>query len=215
MTTAAEQHRRIDHSLTNQPPSDQDIVEAFEELRDYLKNAGHAIVVFSPDSREKSLALTHIEEATMWAIKAIALDQDGARAHWKRALEEVREATGVDQPYESPTLTSVFHRGDIIGPHEVTADEQIEAARQEEDDREDAINDALDDLRALCFTEADADRRYIDAREAAMRATAVWREAEEALCKARDARREAERCVYRRVAGEPDPVVHEPESSDG
>lgn len=86
MTSIANQHADIDRSLTNQPPDGPDIVEAFEELRSYFKNAGHAIVTFCPQGRYRALAITALEEATMWAIKAIALDQHGARQYWERLV---------------------------------------------------------------------------------------------------------------------------------
>jgi alkanesulfonate monooxygenase SsuD/methylene tetrahydromethanopterin reductase-like flavin-dependent oxidoreductase (luciferase family) len=95
MTNLAGQHARVDHSLTNQPPAGDDVIEAFEELRDYFKNAGHAIVIFCPDGREKALALTHLEEMTMWAVKAIALNQEGAREQWERQIVQRGAGLGV------------------------------------------------------------------------------------------------------------------------
>jgi hypothetical protein len=105
----ASQHAAVEHSLTNQPPAGDDIVEAFEELRDYFKNAGHAIVSFCPNGREKALALTHIEEATMWAIKAIALNQESARAHWRHELTGNVAAGGVE-----PSLSASDARFDRV-----------------------------------------------------------------------------------------------------
>ncbi len=73
--STADLHARIDHNLTNHPPVDGLIVELFEELRAQAKTFGHLIVDDCPPSRERSLALTHLEQAVMWAVASIARDQ--------------------------------------------------------------------------------------------------------------------------------------------
>lgn len=54
----------------------EDQVERYEEIR--AKGLLFALEVYSscPDSREKSLAMTKIEEAVMWANAAIARNED-------------------------------------------------------------------------------------------------------------------------------------------
>lgn len=68
-------HEAIEHSLTNQAPADHEVVARFEALRVNAKAFGHDIIDLCPESRERSLALTKLEEAVMWAVKAVACHQ--------------------------------------------------------------------------------------------------------------------------------------------
>lgn len=70
-STYMDEYHRMDRVLTNIPPGAEQI-DAMEALRPSLKAAAEAIVSLCPDGREKALALTKIEEATMWAIGSIA-----------------------------------------------------------------------------------------------------------------------------------------------
>jgi hypothetical protein len=45
------------------------------QLRDATKNLAHLIINLTPSSREQSLALTHLEEAVMFANAAIARNE--------------------------------------------------------------------------------------------------------------------------------------------
>ena len=47
-------------------------VDRYHELRDEAKCFAEVVLANTPESREQSLALTKIEEATMWANAAIA-----------------------------------------------------------------------------------------------------------------------------------------------
>ncbi len=60
--------RRFDYHPSNSPES----VEAHEAVRSTLKAAAIVVDETCPDGREKSLAVTAIEEALMWANAAIA-----------------------------------------------------------------------------------------------------------------------------------------------
>lgn len=64
-------HQRVEWNLTNHTPAPEQIVR-IEALRESMKAAAHAVVSQCPESREKALALTAIEEATMWAVAAVA-----------------------------------------------------------------------------------------------------------------------------------------------
>ncbi len=46
--------------------------ELYTQLREKAKELAHLIVELTPASREQSLALTHLEEATFWSNAAIA-----------------------------------------------------------------------------------------------------------------------------------------------
>lgn len=63
----------LERSLTNITP-DESQIQRIEDLRDDAKSLGRAIISYCPDSRERSLALTHLEDATMWAVKSIILE---------------------------------------------------------------------------------------------------------------------------------------------
>lgn len=47
----------------------------YEKLRQATKALAERFDAMCPDSREKSLALTHLEEAVMWANAAIARNE--------------------------------------------------------------------------------------------------------------------------------------------
>lgn len=65
---------RIEHSLTNQTP-DREQIERIEALRESAKQLGTVIAAYCHDSRERSLAVTHLEETVMWAVKGIVLEE--------------------------------------------------------------------------------------------------------------------------------------------
>lgn len=65
----------LHHNLTNHPPKNDDVVESFEKVRHYAKRLGDTILEEAPVSRERSLALTKLEETVMWAVASIARNQ--------------------------------------------------------------------------------------------------------------------------------------------
>lgn len=69
-----DQHATVDHNMTNHKPSPEAIA-TIENLRELTKLLGHRIVEVCPDSREKSLAQTNLEQALMWAVASIARNQ--------------------------------------------------------------------------------------------------------------------------------------------
>lgn len=58
------------------PPQTRERAEAHQVVRTAM--LGTAIIVndAAPDGREKSLAITHLEQAMMWANAAIAREQE-------------------------------------------------------------------------------------------------------------------------------------------
>lgn len=66
---------KLEHSLTNHPPKDEDVIRRFEHLREAAKDLGREIFNSCPPSRERSLAITKLEETVMWAVKSIAVNQ--------------------------------------------------------------------------------------------------------------------------------------------
>lgn len=55
----------------------EDQVERYEEIRRMGLTLATVVHGSCPESRERSLALTKIEEAVMWANVAIARNEDG------------------------------------------------------------------------------------------------------------------------------------------
>lgn len=56
------------------PKGDQ--AERYERLRDDAKQLAYLIKELCPDSRERSLAFTKLEEAVMWANASIARNEN-------------------------------------------------------------------------------------------------------------------------------------------
>jgi hypothetical protein len=74
-TADMNEHDLLDHNLTNHKPADDLLVMKMERLRADAKGLGHSILAHAPDCRERSLALTNLEQACMWAIAAMARNQ--------------------------------------------------------------------------------------------------------------------------------------------
>lgn len=65
----------IRRRLTNAPPATATVGEAFDRATAAAIELGLAIVELVPPGREKSLAVTHLEEVSMWMKKGMALNQ--------------------------------------------------------------------------------------------------------------------------------------------
>jgi hypothetical protein len=63
------------HNLTNHSPANEDVIADMERLRFLAKTFGAEILDLVPWSRERSLALTNLEQTVMWAIAGIARNQ--------------------------------------------------------------------------------------------------------------------------------------------
>lgn len=64
----------VENVFTYHPPHGSQITR-YEMLRELAKQYAGAVDRNCPDSREKSLALTTIQQATMWANAAIAINE--------------------------------------------------------------------------------------------------------------------------------------------
>jgi hypothetical protein len=60
--------------FTYHPPKNGQ-AERYEEIRNYTHGLASLINNQCPDSREKSLAVTHLEDAVMWANASIARNE--------------------------------------------------------------------------------------------------------------------------------------------
>lgn len=68
----------VKRSLTNVRPSPEAIAR-IEQVREGAKVMVEYVFSHVPECRERSLALTHLEETVMWAVKGICLKDPEAR----------------------------------------------------------------------------------------------------------------------------------------
>jgi hypothetical protein len=71
---------RLMQSLTNITP-DTDQVLRIEQLREFAKNLGTHLCFAIQPGRERSLAMTHLEETVMWGVKAILMEDPPAKTY--------------------------------------------------------------------------------------------------------------------------------------
>lgn len=62
---------QIENVFTYHPPKDEQVAKC-AEIRKMAKELAYMIAELVPDSREKSLAMTKLEECVMWANAGIA-----------------------------------------------------------------------------------------------------------------------------------------------
>lgn len=65
---------RIDNNFTYHAPKGNQ-VQRYVDLRDHAKELAYNIMEKCPNSRERSLALTKLEETVMWANASIARNE--------------------------------------------------------------------------------------------------------------------------------------------
>lgn len=74
MTNMTPEMASLERSLTNISPN-EDQIQRIEALREFAKAYGNAVLQLSLTSRERSLAVTKLEESVMWAVKGIVLNE--------------------------------------------------------------------------------------------------------------------------------------------
>ncbi len=79
----------LKHIFTYHEPKNQEQLDRYKWIRDTAREFGEAIVRLCPDSRERSLAITKLEETVMWANAAIARESDSF--HLQRVGEDCEE----------------------------------------------------------------------------------------------------------------------------
>jgi len=67
---------RIEDDFTYHPPQG-DQAQRYEQLRATTKQLARLVIELCPDGRERSTALTKLEEAVMWANAGIARKTEG------------------------------------------------------------------------------------------------------------------------------------------
>ena len=64
----------IDNVFTYHAPKDTQ-PKRYEEIRAFARNLAVTIEQCCPESREKSLAMTNVQQAVMWANASIAINE--------------------------------------------------------------------------------------------------------------------------------------------
>lgn len=62
----------VEKNMTNHAPASPEVVKKYEAIRESCKMFASLVEELCPDSREKSLAFTNLEQALMWSIASIA-----------------------------------------------------------------------------------------------------------------------------------------------
>jgi len=70
----AEERARLDKDFSYHPPK-LDQIPRYEGIRDLAKTFAAILVQMCPPSRERSLAITALEESVMWANASIARNE--------------------------------------------------------------------------------------------------------------------------------------------
>jgi hypothetical protein len=65
-------HQQIENNFKYHAPKNQETVLAHEAVRNECRHLANSLDTLLPNSREKSLAMTKLEEVMMWANAAIA-----------------------------------------------------------------------------------------------------------------------------------------------
>jgi hypothetical protein len=65
----------IEHRFTNHPPASDLVHEKLDAITALMIDAGNQLADMLPPGREASLAITNLEQASMWAKAAIARNQ--------------------------------------------------------------------------------------------------------------------------------------------
>ena len=77
----------IDRNLTNHTPSTE-AGDEMTDLRRHFHALGTAMLAALPEGREKSLAITQLEQASMWSMAALARADFDRLSHTMLVLDD-------------------------------------------------------------------------------------------------------------------------------
>lgn len=66
----------LEHRIKHHPPQSDEAVAAHEAVRAGILDFCDVLLEYVPESRERALAITNLEQSMMWANAAIARNQD-------------------------------------------------------------------------------------------------------------------------------------------
>jgi hypothetical protein len=89
-------HGDVEQRMSHYPPASDVTIGAHELARELAKAHAKALMDLLPPGREKSLVLTALEEALMWANAAIARNRGPAQHVSEETLVDIRAAFGAD-----------------------------------------------------------------------------------------------------------------------
>ena len=69
----------VRHNMTNHRPTEAEIA-VIEAIRERFISLGNTVQMNCPPSNERSLALTNLEQALMWAVASIARNTENPDA---------------------------------------------------------------------------------------------------------------------------------------
>jgi hypothetical protein len=70
-------NEQITHNFTNHPPQSDDIATKLDDLTTEFVIMAKMLNRNLPEGREKALALTNLEQCSMWSKAAVARNQEG------------------------------------------------------------------------------------------------------------------------------------------
>jgi hypothetical protein len=76
---------RLARSLTNISPTDEQVAR-IERMRARARSLGETIILCCPSSANRTHAIRQLEDALMWAVKSILLDDDGRERTQEQSL---------------------------------------------------------------------------------------------------------------------------------
>lgn len=99
-------HKQVDEAHAYHRPNFQETMDRMGALREEFRSLGHLIVDTCPASRERSVALTAIDKANMYAIAALARHEPEGEApnttsHPPTAMRELT----LQEVWDAPDLT--------------------------------------------------------------------------------------------------------------
>lgn len=87
----ASDYAKLQRSLTNITPTDVQVIR-IEHLRQVAKSLGTEITMGIQPGRERSLAVTKLEECVMWAVKAILMED---KTPVQERIADIRPDNGI------------------------------------------------------------------------------------------------------------------------
>lgn len=139
------------NGIAHHPPADEETVLAHQAARNLVGQLGMSFFQLLPPGREKSLAFTHLEEALMWANKAIAVH--GGPEHF---TDDIRRVAGAVMEPEVPGWPDPAG-GQRIDPAALLPEQREASDRRAPDFEVSVTSDPRDNYRLRAYAEGKPD----------------------------------------------------------